>query len=582
MKKIFSITGMAIICMLLISSCQKNKDMNLPPLYDDNTVTPVGTPIGEVSRKTIDAAGGKLTSADGTIEIIIPAGALNTATEISIQPISNELASGVGTAYRLTPHGEQFNKPVTITFHYKEEEVLNTVPELLAIAYQDEKGTWQANINSTIDKAQQKISVTTTHFSDWGFFKSIVLDPVQATVEKGGSVDLKVTTTFPYIDPDDAPPGTVPVYTTPRELRPDQIKGWSYSGDGILVSRAAQAFYTAPDHEPETNPEAVAVNINMHRKGQFMLVSNITVLADNGVDYLQVDEDYIKQGNNGKCVLYLYGSFGNDPGAAKRSVKIDGTSVEADVWAPTLIRCRIDREIYGAIEISANGKVVANSVLRKFTGKFLYERFHGGLANAGSSGALKETTQFNLVYRGFGKPCPPEVTTLLPFNAGLADGTESHFTLSGSAAVTTPNIKCPVTTSVTLPTSSGIQPVNPLTVSSHGSRFKCYVKDIERGIEVKIDYIINDVLTGVRVKRSDCNGSSLDPAKTLGVGLEGFHNEPINFEFAGTTGLKLMGTDKLSSNRLSSGILIEAWDGTGNPSHYETDGGVAATFKNSN
>lgn len=141
MKKIFSITGMAIICMLLISSCQKNKDMNLPPLYDDNTVTPVGTPIGEVSRKTIDAAGGKLTSADGTIEIIIPAGALNTATEISIQPISNELASGVGTAYRLTPHGEQFNKPVTITFHYKEEEVLNTVPELLAIAYQDEKGT---------------------------------------------------------------------------------------------------------------------------------------------------------------------------------------------------------------------------------------------------------------------------------------------------------------------------------------------------------------------------------------------------------------------------------------------------------
>jgi hypothetical protein len=31
---------------------------------------------------------------------------------------------------------------------------------------------------------------------------------------------------------------------------------------------------------------------------------------------------------------------------------------------------------------------------------------------------------------------------------------------------------------------------------------------------------------------------------------------------------------------MSSGILIEAWDGTGNPSHYETDGLMPATFRN--
>ena len=65
------------------------------------------------------------------------------------------------------------------------------------------------------------------------------------------------------------------------------------------------------------------------------------------------------------------------------------------------------------------------------------------------------------------------------------------------------------------------------------------------------------------------------------IGLEGFNSTDIQLVFSGTSGLKLKNPNGLTSNKLSSSILIDAWDGTGDaPTHYDTDGGVPATFKN--
>lgn len=561
----------------MLASCKKD-EKELPVITDPVvTGTPVGTPIGTPVSKTIGAAGGELASADGKIRIIIPAGALAAEKNISIQPVTKQLPSALGISYRLSPHGEQFALPVTLVFNYDDQDLEGTLPEFLDIAYQDDKGVWQALTNSTVDKINKQVRVTTTHFSDWTYFKSMQLNPSEATVALGGSVDLKVTTTFPYMDPDDAPPGdkTTPVYTAPRELRPDEILGWTYSGDGILISQAAKAFYTAPQEEPDTNPEAVTVKINMARKGQFLIVSNITVLSDKNIDYLHVDEDWVMPHNNGKCVLYLYGNFGNDPGAGKRSVTIDGTQVDADLWAPTLIRCRIDQDIFGAIEVKSNGNVVAKSVLRKFTGSIFYERFHGGVANAGSSNPLKETTRFDLVYRGFGKPCPPHVNAL-PVQLSLANGTDANFTLGGSASVTQPGT-CPITTSTNLPTAGGIQPLNPLSVQAL-SGFKAWVEETGDGLIIEFKYAINNVIAGAKITRSNCNFTS-ESLHNLAVGMEGFEFKPIAFEFDGTSGLKLKNSP-LQTGRMATSILIEAWSGEGNPSHYETDGLMKATLRN--
>jgi hypothetical protein len=572
----------AIICLLL-AACTKDKK-NLQPESDD-TVTAVGTPIGQLAHKIIDANGGEVVSADGTLKLIIPANALATATDITIQPITNLLTSGIGQAYRLTPHGQQFSKPVTVVFNYKTQDTANSRAEFLDIAFQDADGSWQMLTNTTVDRMQKKITATTTHFSDWGYFKSITLTPSAATVEQEAFLELKVMTTFPRVDPDDAPPGTytIPLLKTPRKLRDDEIKGWDYTGEGKLEPDGSWAFYTAPDHEPNINPEAVTAKINMHRKGQFLVISNITVLGGNGVDYLMVDEDDMSPLNGDKCMLYLYGNFGNDPGVGHRAVKINGVLSDVNLWSPKIIRCGISPHVFGAIEIFANNVVVASSVLRKFKGTFEYERFHGGLLNSGSSNALKETTKFTLVYRGFGKPCPTNVDVLFPIHRSLALGTEANYRLSGSATVTTPIVNgCASITSVTIPTGTGWYFLEQATIGGL-TGFKCEVKDKEGGIEIKMWYVLDNIVTGVRVQRSStCSpGVSLDPAKPLGVGLEGFSNKPIDLEFWGTDELKLKGTNELKSVLMSSGILIEAWDNTigGGQSHYLVDGLMRATFR---
>lgn len=583
MKQYFSFAAViAAACILICSCSRKNSSIEEP--IDTNTQTPTGSAAGEAIKKTIDANGGELASADGRVQVIIPAGALSTAKVISIQPISNQLPDGIGQAYRILPHGDQFSKPVSIVFHYKAEDTLNTLAQFLDVACQDEKGSWQALSNTTVNRAQRTLTVTTTHFSDWGYFKSLTLTPAEKIVNTEEEVALKVTTRFPYVDPDDQPKGeaTTPVYTAPRELRPDEIKGWTYQGEGILVSRGAQAFYTAPKKVPAANPEAIVANIQMHRKGQFMLFSNMTVVSNKNVAYLQVDEDADSPLNGGKCSLYMYGSFGADPGAGKRSVTINSTAVEVDLWAPTFIRCKINETISGLIDIQANGKQIAQSTLRKFTGKFVYERFQGGVLNSTTKEPLKETTVFDLVYRGFGKPCPANVTPILTNENTLARGTEAHFTLGGSATIVTPAKpgRCVTTTSVSLPASSGMQTMNlPSLQSVNGFKVKKW--ESADGITIRIWLVIKEVINGVRVKRTDCNGSSLDPARTLGVGLEGFNSTNISLVFSGSSGLLLKNPNGLTSNKLSSSILIDAWDGTGDaPTHYDTDGGVPATFKN--
>lgn len=573
-----------IASVLAIISCKKDSHPNPEPQPShEETSTAIGTPSGQLTSKVIDVNGGEVNSADGRMRVIFPAGAVDAAVTVGIQPITNELPQGIGVAYRLTPHGQQFNKPVQVILNYAPMDTIDTRAEFLDIAYQDELGTWQMLTNTVVNRSQKQLMATTNHFSDWGYFKSIKLTPAAATVEQGAFLELKLTTTFPYVDPDDAPPGTytIKVLKTPRKLRPDEVKGWSYAGEGSFEGDGPQGFYTAPDHEPSRNPEAVTANISMHRKGQFMLVSNITVLGDHAVDYLMVDEDYMSPLNQGMCRLYLYGSFGADPGITKRSVKINGVNVEVDLWSPSVIRCKIDQQIFGAIEIAANGRVVARSVLRKFKGSFIYERFHGGLANSGSTNALKETAEFQLVYRGFGKPCPANVSQLFPIEGALAEGTESKYTLAGSASVSTPPVDgCISTTSVSLPTTTGYYFIEPHSMPGNLTGLRGKAKDIVGGVEVELFYVLEDIITGVRVKRSSsCGASSLDPARSLGVSLEGFNNQPIQLEYWGTDELKLKGTNELRSNRMSSGILIEAWDGTGNPSHYETDGLMPATFR---
>lgn len=274
----------ALACVLIfIFSCKKESSpQETDPVKPVGVATEVGVPDGSpVSKKTIDANGGSLTSNDGRIKITIPAGALSTAQEISIQPISNKNPLGIQEAYRLEPHGVQFSKAVTIEFSYNDDQVKNSIPEALGIAYQDEKGIWQAQGGTVLDKASKKIKVTTNHFSDWSVFESFYLIASGTVVPVNGTIQLEVFTTEDLLVPltagEEVPMGKK------VSMAASRVKEWKLAGAGNLQSSGANATYKAPPNVPGApNPVAVSVKIDLKQRGTFLLVRHIEVAEDDG------------------------------------------------------------------------------------------------------------------------------------------------------------------------------------------------------------------------------------------------------------------------------------------------------------
>src|SRR6185369_15766210 len=148
-----------------------NNNSNLPP-----AVTPVGVPVDDPVTKTIGASGGSIISGDGIVELNIPAGALSSNTEISIQPVTNEAPGGIGLSYHLMPDGTKFSTPAKLIFHYTDHDISGSVPYLLYIAYQDSANIWRADyINRNVDTVAKTASLDISHFSIWSAGEFLVL-----------------------------------------------------------------------------------------------------------------------------------------------------------------------------------------------------------------------------------------------------------------------------------------------------------------------------------------------------------------------------------------------------------------------
>ena len=84
-------------------------------------------------------------------------------------------------AYRLTPEGQTFAQPVSLTFKYSAAVAGASAPDLLRVATQTAQGTWSLPA-TTRDAAQRTLSVATTHFSDWATVSGLLLRPEDAVV----------------------------------------------------------------------------------------------------------------------------------------------------------------------------------------------------------------------------------------------------------------------------------------------------------------------------------------------------------------------------------------------------------------
>jgi len=252
------------------------------------TVTAVGNPDGAMESKVIGVNGGTFTTADGRLSINFPQGALSSDNTITVQPITNNTPGGAGNAYRITPHNVSFAKPVSITFNYSQEDLSKTIPGAMAIAYQDAKGVWQAVGGGSNDTTAKKVTVNTTHFSDWSMFMMYEMEPNVDFVDPGGSTILKV---IKRINTDDL---IVPIPAGPvTDSIEAEIKEWKLAGPGTLSPNANIALYTAPSTIPDKLPVAVTAELKT-KTGKYLYVANIYIGGE-GVTF-RIDKGPWKHG----------------------------------------------------------------------------------------------------------------------------------------------------------------------------------------------------------------------------------------------------------------------------------------------
>lgn len=252
--------------------------------------TPVGTLDGAPTTQTIGAGGGSVTSSDGLFTLDVPAGALASDTDITIQPITNTAWGGIGAGYRLTPDGLTFSQPVNVAFQIAPEALAGSVPEALDVAFQNDTGFWFIMKNTSYDSGT--LSTTTTHFTDFTAIEEYVLKPTSAGLGPSTSVTLTIEQCF-YETVASDPDAEMAVLTC-SDSDPDALaplinaSNWSVNGvtggnttvGKIVKLSASSAKYTAPATQPAANPVAASVQVHLHGGSATYLVSNIKITSE--------------------------------------------------------------------------------------------------------------------------------------------------------------------------------------------------------------------------------------------------------------------------------------------------------------
>ena len=243
-------------------------------------VSPAGKPAGEKTIKAIGPNGGRIASADGTVELIIPPGALTTITDISVRPLENTALAGIGPSFDFGPDGLQFKVPAELIFHYADSDSKETPALFQNIVWQDGQGQWHHLEKLRLDSLHKTLSGAISHFTGYTRQPAMYINPASRELIA-----------------DDSWPFTV---VTGSQL-PDRYKGMS--GDKLLnaeqgeeniwwfvngVEKGSDEYghttfsagngrwsvdYAAPDIVPDVNPVTLEARVG----GPFTLANGAVV-----------------------------------------------------------------------------------------------------------------------------------------------------------------------------------------------------------------------------------------------------------------------------------------------------------------
>lgn len=253
---------------------------------------PVGQPAGAALVKTIGAEGGRIETPDGAFLLSVPAGAVATPTTFTVQPVENTFKEGGPTAYRLLPEGVTFQKPVTITLSYAGADLTGTAPEMLSLVYQDDEGYFHQASATTVHKNTQKLSVQTTHFSDWTWCEMMNIYADKTALKPGESAELILKYYNGYSGNTklaDPRLGKLQEYNVTGSV--NGLKWRLAAGGGSIQPAAARCTYKAPATVPAVNPALVSVSVptlspvTADFSIETILTISIAVLEDEYVTY---------------------------------------------------------------------------------------------------------------------------------------------------------------------------------------------------------------------------------------------------------------------------------------------------------
>lgn len=125
------------------------------------------------SETVVAIDGGTVTNTADTAEITIPADALASDTDITIETkeeTGNFQVQGVEPVdyiYNFGPEGTEFSSPVTLTFNYNDTEMTAEEENALDIYYYNtETSLWEAQ-GATLDTALNTLTLSVDHFSEY-------------------------------------------------------------------------------------------------------------------------------------------------------------------------------------------------------------------------------------------------------------------------------------------------------------------------------------------------------------------------------------------------------------------------------
>jgi hypothetical protein len=281
-------------------------------------ITAIGKPHGKIVEIKIGKEGGSISSSDGKAILRIPADAVSKKTKFSIQPITNLMPNGNGTAYRLEPSGIQFQKPVQLVFHYTEEEAKDTMQLLMGIAMQNDQGQWFGLKNSTIDTVAKTLRGNINHFSDWGKFDKIKLDPDYKRLKVKKSIELGIVVMANMGEDELVPLTRAKIPWKATWMANEIVNGNAREGKIAFISKNF-VKYTAPATEPPKNAVEVTAELTgivyrtringiVETFEKLRLVSNI-LIYDNGYEVTIVSSMNAPAGALGMVAYKDTGSF---------------------------------------------------------------------------------------------------------------------------------------------------------------------------------------------------------------------------------------------------------------------------------